>query len=201
MGEIFRTAVTAAGLFAGTNIDDVIVLAVLFLSGRARGAPKPWQVWAGQASGFTVLVVISLAAALGLTIIPDAWVGLLGFIPLALGLWGLAKAVRAHRTDGQGTASPASGLLSVVTLTIVNGSDNLAVYPAVFRTAGAGSVTVTLVVFAVGVVAWCLLGSWLGSHKKVISVVERWGHWIVPAVFIAIGAIILASSGVVTRVL
>lgn len=77
------TIAAAAGLFAGTDIDDVM-LAVLFLSGRATGAPEPWQVWTGQAAGFTVLVAICVIAALGLTIFPGKWVGPLGLIPLAL---------------------------------------------------------------------------------------------------------------------
>lgn len=192
---------TAAGLFAGTNVDDVIVLAVLFLAGRATGRPSARQVWAGQASGFAVLVLISVVAALGLAIVPEAWVGLLGFIPLTLGVRGLARAARAHRAGGEVPAAPASGLVSVMMLTIANGSDNLAVYPPVFRTIGAGPALVTVAVFAAGVVLWCLLGSWLGSHEQVVAVIERWGCWIVPSVFIAVGAIILVGSGVLSRLL
>lgn len=37
-------------------------------------------------------------------------------------------------------------------------------YP-VFRTIGADPSAITIVVFAAGVAAYCLIGSWLGSHK------------------------------------
>ena len=89
---------TAIGVFAGTNVDDLIVLTVLFLSARAGGRPRAWQVWAGQYGGIAVLVAVSIGAALGLTVVPDRWVGLLGAVPFALGVKGLVSAVRAATT-------------------------------------------------------------------------------------------------------
>lgn len=55
--------------------------------------------------------------------------------------------------------------------------------------------------FFAGVAAYCLIGTWLGSHKKIIELIERWGHWIVPTVFTALGVIILLTSGVLTKIL
>jgi cadmium resistance protein CadD (predicted permease) len=52
-------------------------------------------------------------------------------------------------------------------------------------------------VFGALVAVWCLAASWFVSHRRVITVVERYGHWIVPVVFMAIGAVIVAGSGVV----
>ena len=40
----------------------------------------------------------------------------------------------------------------------------------------------------------------LASHRKVITVVEQYGHWIVPAVFMVIGAAIVGESGVLDDV-
>lgn len=200
MTGITATIATAAGVFAGTNVDDILVLAMLFLAGRASGSPKTWQIWVGQIAGFAVLVVVSLIAALGLSIVPDAWVGLLGVIPLAMGVRGLARAAHAHRNGQPHSTALATGPLSVATLTIVNGADNLAVYPPVFRTVGVGDSAVVIIVFFAGVAAYCLIGSWLGSHKKVIEIVERWGHWIVPAVFVVLGATILLTSDVLARI-
>ncbi|MGW0809195.1 cadmium resistance transporter [Nonomuraea sp. NPDC002799] len=202
MDGIAGVLATAAGMFAGTNVDDIIVLTVLFLSSRAGGRPRPWQIWGGQYAGIAVLVLVSVVAALGLTIIPDDWVGLLGLVPLALGLRGLVSALRARARarDGGGgggggqAASPvASGLFSVAGVTIANGADNISVYTPVFRTIGAGPVLVTIGVFAVGVALWCLAGSWLGSHQKVVEIVERYGHWLVPVVFMILGMLILAE--------
>lgn len=187
MGHLLGTVGAAAAVFAGTNIDDLIVLTVLFLAAR----PGRWRVWAGQYLGIGALVAISLLGALGLTIVPDRWVGLLGLVPLALGVRGL---VRAFRTDGPvGETSSPTGPLAVAGVTIANGADNISVYTPIFRTMSPGDTIVTVAVFAVLVAVWCLVGSWLGSHRKVVAVVERFGHWIVPAVFILIGGLILAG--------
>ncbi|RKR85983.1 cadmium resistance transport/sequestration family protein [Micromonospora pisi] len=196
MADLIGTTATAAGVFAGTNIDDIIVLTVLFLSARATGKPRPWQIWVGQYAGIGLLVAISTVAALGLTIVPDRWVGLLGLVPFALGLRGLVAAVRS------GDASPpavATGAVAVAGVTIANGADNLSVYTPLFRTVGVTESLITVAVFAVGVALWCLAGSWLGSHHRVVEVVERFGHWIVPVVFLLLGAIIVVESGVLNR--
>jgi cadmium resistance protein CadD (predicted permease) len=187
----------ACGMFAGTNVDDIIVLTVLFLSGRANGRPRAWQIWAGQYAGIAALVVISVVAALGLAIVPDDWVGLLGLLPLALGVRGLVSAVRAPGSDDP--PAVATGWIPVAGVTIANGADNISVYTPVFRTIGAGSTLITIAVFAAGVALWCLAASWLGSHKKIIEAVDRYGRWLVPAVFIAIGTLIVLGSDVPSK--
>ena len=197
MGELPGTIGTAVAVFAGTNIDDIIVLTVLFLSARASGRPRPWQIWSGQYVGIGLLVVASAVAALGLTLVPDRWVGLLGLIPFALGVKGLVAAIRARGEDEPPTVTVAAGLASVIGVTVANGADNISVYTPMFRTIGLADSLVTVTVFAVGVAVWCLAGSWLGSHPKIIAIVQRFGHWIVPGVFMLIGAFIVVESGVI----
>ncbi|SDY24710.1 Cadmium resistance protein CadD, predicted permease [Micromonospora pattaloongensis] len=200
MGDLFGTLAAAVGVFAGTNVDDIIVLTVLFLSARASGKPRLWQIWAGQYSGIGALVAISAVAALGLTIVPDQWVGLLGLIPFGLGVRGLIGAIR-HRNDEElPTPAVASGLLSVAGVTVANGADNISVYTPMFRTIGLTATLITVAVFALGVAVWCLTAAWLGSHRSVVSVIERFGHWIVPGVFMLIGTVIVIESGVLGRI-
>jgi cadmium resistance protein CadD (predicted permease) len=201
MDSLPGTIGTAAAVFAGTNIDDVIVLTVLFLASRADGRPRPRQIVAGQYAGIAVLVAVSAVAALGLTVVPDEWAGLLGLVPLGLGLRGLAGALRAARSRQETAPVVASGLLSVAGVTVANGADNISVYTPVFRTIGVASGLVTVAVFAVLTALWCAAGSWLGSHRKVVAAVERSGHWLVPAVFVSIGAVIVLESGVLGRLL
>jgi cadmium resistance protein CadD (predicted permease) len=93
--HLWATVAAAVGMFAGTNVDDLLVLTVLFLSSRATGRPRPWQIWAGQYVGVGALVAVSAAAAAGLAIVPDGWIWLLGLVPLGLGLRGLIRAIRA----------------------------------------------------------------------------------------------------------
>jgi cadmium resistance protein CadD (predicted permease) len=199
MTHLRTTILAALAVFAGTNLDDIVVLTLLFLSARASGLPRPWQIWVGQYLGIGVLISVSASAALGLTIVPDIWVGLLGAVPLALGLRGLISAIRTGAKDQQ--TPPATGLVSVAAVTIANGSDSVSVYTPLFRTSGVSSSLVTIAVFAPLVTVCCLAASWLGSHPRVIAMIRRFGHWIVPGVFILVGAVILVGSGVLARLL
>ena len=196
MGGLPGTVAAAVGVFAGTNVDDLLVLTVLFLSARATGRPRPWQLWAGQYAGIGVLVAVSAAAAVGLAVVPDRWVGLLGLVPFALGVKGLAAAIRARGGEDTPVPAVATGLLSVAGVTIANGADNISVYTPLFRTIGPVDSVVTVAVFAVAVAVWCLAASWLGSHERVVGIVKRFGHWIVPGTFLLIGAAIVVESGV-----
>jgi cadmium resistance protein CadD (predicted permease) len=185
---------TAVALFAGTNVDDIVMLALLSAASRATGRPRRWEIWAGQFAGFAVLVGVSLAAGRGLDLIPAGWLWLLAIIPLTLGVVTLVRAVRTVR-QGERPAPPSpGGVLGVAGLTITNGTDNLAAYTPFFAADATGRITVSLVIFAAGVALWCAIGWWLSGHQGVTAVIERYGHWILPAVFILIGLYTLHTT-------
>lgn len=196
---MLATIVTAVAVFAGTNLDDLLVLTVLFLSSRATGRPSVAKIWAGQYLGIGALIAASIVLAMGLAVIPDRWVGVLGLIPLGLGVRGLVIAIRTHgREDGEPRLRTATGVLSIVGVTVANGADNLSVYTALFRTIDVPAIVLTVVVFLACVAVWCLAARLLGAHRAVIAGVQRFGHWAVPIVFIVIGVLIILRSGLLT---
>src|SRR5690348_4579041 len=168
-GGIFAVVLTAAVLFAATNVDDIVMLTVLSISSRASGQPRPWQIWAGQYAGFTVLIAASLAAAAGLALVPLHSLWLLGLVPLGLGLGKLAAAIRAHRSGRQASPAAVSGLAGVIGLTIANGGDNLSAYIPVFRTSSAAEIAVIIGVFLVAVGLYCLASTRFAAHRPVIQ--------------------------------
>jgi cadmium resistance protein CadD (predicted permease) len=86
----------AVALFGGTNVDDLVVLALLNASSRTGGQPRRWEIWAGQYAGFAVLAGLPVAAGRGLALVPERWLWLLALIPLVLGIVGLVSAIRSH---------------------------------------------------------------------------------------------------------
>jgi len=194
-GGIFAVVLTAAVLFAVTNVDDIVVLTVLSISSRATGEPRPWQIWAGQYAGLAVLVGASLAVAAGLALVPLRWLWLLGLVPLGLGLYKLAAAIRAHRSGQQTSPAAVTGLAGVIGLTVANGGDNLSVYIPVFRTSSAAEIAVIIAVFLAAVGLYCLASIRFAGHRAVIQAVQRWGEWAVPVVFILIGFYIFYKTG------
>ena len=194
---MITTIAAAVAMFAGTNIDDIVVLTVLFVASASQGRPRAWQIVAGQYAGLITLVAISVVAALGLVIVPEDWVGLLGLLPLSLGVWGLIRGLRSGDEDEAPVV--ATGMVGVAAITIANGADNIAVYTPVFRTLGAPQTAVTIAVFLICVGIWCYAGRLLGTRRKVVDTLERVEHWLV--VFIVLGAIILLESGVLGRLI
>jgi cadmium resistance protein CadD (predicted permease) len=195
VGQLAAGIGAAIALFVGTNLDDLIVLTLFNASARAVGRPRRWQIWAGQYAGFAVLVAIALLGALGLVLVPTRWIGLLGLVPLGLGVWRLATAIR-HRHAPEPDRIPAiRGMTGVAAITVANGGDNLAAYIPAFRAMSAAVLAVTLIVFAVAVALWCALGALLTAHPAAVAVVQRWGHWVIPIVYIAIGVAIMWKTG------
>ncbi|HEY1669325.1 MAG TPA: cadmium resistance transporter [Trebonia sp.] len=194
MASLPAEIVTAVALFAGTNVDDVVVLSLLTASSRADGRPRRWEIWAGQYAGFAVLVGLSLAAGRGLALVPEHWLWLLALIPFAVGIVSLAAAIRAVRRGEPPRPPPAGGLPGVAALTIVNGADNLAAYTPFFAATGWDQVAITLAVFAVGVAVWCVAGALLTRHAWVTAAISRYSHWILPAAFILIGLYVLHET-------
>jgi cadmium resistance protein CadD (predicted permease) len=191
--DLLSTAGAAAVVFAATDIDDIVILTLFFVAARTTGQPRTWEIVAGQYVGIGALALASAVIAGGLLVVPDPWTGLLGLLPIALG-------VRALRSSGDDEAPPVvTGALGVAGVTIANGADNVAVYVPVFRALGVADSAVFLLVFVLLIALWCVAGAWLGGHRRVVRLVERAGAWLVPTIFIAIGLVILVSSGVLGR--
>jgi cadmium resistance protein CadD (predicted permease) len=193
--RIAATVAAAAVMFAATNIDDAVVLTVFNAASRATGAPKQWQIWAGQYLGIGSMVAVSLLAALGFSFVPLRWVGLLGLIPLTRGIAMLITNLRAIRHNQPTPPRPGSGLWSVAGVTFANGGDNIAIYTSAFRVMAPAHIALTVVVFAIGTALWCLAGRLLVSHDRLADALQRFADWIIPAVFILLGLYIFHRTG------
>ena len=184
--------VAALVAFAATTIDDLIIVTALFTAGRSTGRPRPVTIVAGQYIGFGAIVGVALASAAGLRVIPDRWVGLLGLVPIAYGIWGL---VRLWRSDENSRPALASTITGIAAVTFANGADNIAVFTPLFRSLHPADAVVTAVAFLALVGVWCALGALLGTHRAVVATLGRVSHWLVPVVFIVVGVVILITAG------
>ena len=175
----------AAGMFAVTNVDDLVVLALFFA--RARSA---WQVVAGQYLGFTGILLVAVLGALGASLLPAQFRPWLGLIPLALGLKAAWSLWRGGDDDGDPDTAP--GVLAVAGVTLANGGDNIGVYVPVFTVTDALWLYVAVFLLLVGV--WCLAGWFLASRQVVARALAKWGHIALPVVLIGIGLLVLFSG-------
>jgi len=187
----FLTAVlTGAVSFAATNVDDVFLL-MLFFS-QTDGKFRARHVVLGQYLGFAALVGLSLLGSLGALVVPREWIGLLGIVPIFLGVRALVGPRGGREEDGPLGVSGAWGVASV---TFANGADNLGVYVPLFAGTGFARAGIIVAVFLALVALWCLIGHRLGNHPTVAEKIDRYGHVVVPFVLVGLGVYILLESG------
>lgn len=189
----------AVGLFAVTNIDDLVVL-TLFLS-QATGRASALRVVTGQYLGFATILLVAVAGAAGARLLPASKVAYLGLIPFALGLragWRVrseARSARSTPTDPPRPSGAPPGVLVVAAVTFANGGDNIGVYLPVFTTTDTAGVVTYCAVFLILVGAWCGLGRYLATRGPVANALARWNHMVLPVVLVAIGLLILIEGG------
>ncbi len=193
--DLTGTMLTAAGAFAATNLDNLALLAILFLSHRTLDVPNTWKIWTGQYLGLGGIVVVSVLAAMGLAAVLLQWIAVLGLLPLALGV---SRLIRSAQPVTEQVPVAAASLASITAMTLANGGDNVSVYIPLFRSMDVQSVLLTVAAFAVLLGVWCTAASWLTKHPKIINALRRCSHWAVPVVYVLMGVAIMARSGVLT---
>lgn len=177
--------------FAAATVDDLIIVTTLFTSYRAAGRPRPTSIVAGQYVGFLAIIVVSLLAAAGLRAVPDRWVGLVGFIPIAIGLWELW---RLRGSDENSRPPPVSTVVAIATVTFANGADDIGLFTPLFRSLQVIPGLLLASEFFLLIGLWCAVGALLGSYRAFVATLGQISHWLVPLVFILIGVITLANS-------
>ena len=197
--DLGATLLGALIVFVATNIDDIVLVALLFAEPQLRGR----SIVLGQFAGIGVLVLTSVLAGWAAVSVPARWVALLGVLPLGLGLWkgiALLRGRADHETDDEGLASPtparASGVLEITAVagvTLANGGDNLSVYIPLFASKPA-SIPVFSLVFAVMTALWCWLGHSMVQHRSLGEKLRRYGRVILPIVLIGLGIEVLLGA-------
>jgi cadmium resistance protein CadD (predicted permease) len=186
---------TVVALFAGTNVDDMVIIALLSASARAGRPPRHWQIWAGQYVGFGVLIGASLALGRGLALAPERFLWVLALLPFAIGAVGLVHVIRS-RNGGEEMKPPSAtrGMYGVAAITIIDGGDDLAAYTPFYATIHTGEIVVSIVVFAVIIAVWCLIGRQISRYQWVGEVIDDYGEWILPVTMMLLGLYVLGET-------
>ena len=213
IGWLFPTILTGIFVFVSTNIDDLLLLTLLYSSVNFR---KP-HIVVGQYLGSTAIILLSTVGFFGKLVFPLEWIGFLVLVPILMGISRLIKLFSKQRpisevyklnTYTQTTTLPSLSrtvfgpLLSLQTytvalLTITNGSDNISTYIPLFASVSLIRMGVLIGLFLLLAGIWCYLGYVLAHHPAVAYIIERYGRILLPFVFIMLGILILVKTGTV----
>jgi cadmium resistance protein CadD (predicted permease) len=186
----------ALALFASTNVDDLFVLVGFFANPKFSAL----DIVIGQFLGFAAIFGASVSASMLSLVVPRAYIGLLGIVPILIGA---KKLYELFRSRDSTVLSPDSGPVSgayvrpatVAIVTIANGGDNIGIYMPSFAIRSGREIAVIAVVFAVMTAVWCFAAYSMVSHPKMGKPIRRYGHRVAPLVLIGLGILILDQAG------
>lgn len=209
MSWFAQAVITGTTAFVATNIDDILLLMLFFAQVNATLRPK--HIFIGQYLGFMVLIALSLPGFFGGLVLPKMWIGLLGLVPIAIGIKQLVdqkhnetelqlmsedikqpKAVQPILSSLGSLLAPPT--YQVATITIANGGDNVGIYVPLFANSNLLELGVILSVFFVMVSVWCCIAYQLTRYPIVAQSFTRYGSTIVPYVLIGLGIFILIDG-------
>lgn len=188
--------------YAATNIDNLFVL----LGFLTETGVERRRVVAGQYAGSLILVAAALVLAALLTRLPAGYVGLLGLLPIVVGLhkaWQRFGPGRARRNasedseDSRASAPPSvrgSSSWTVASVAIANGSDNLAVYVPLYASRTPAENALVSLVFVVMIGLWCAGAAWLVDHPLLGAPIRRYGSALLPLILLTIGVSVIVNS-------
>ena len=194
---ILTSVLQAIGLFAATNIDDIIVLSLFFARGAGQRGTTA-RILAGQYLGFAGILVAAILVTTGAgAFLPPAAIPYFGLIPLGLGLWAAWEAWRGDGDDDDEAkvAGKRVGVGTVAGVTFANGGDNIGVYTPVFLSVEPLAVVAYCVIFLALVAVLVALARFVATRPPIAEVLERFEHILFPIVLIGLGIVILVSGG------
>jgi cadmium resistance transport/sequestration family protein len=197
--------------FAATNVDDIVILMLFFA--QVNTTFRRRHIIVGQYLGFLALILASLPGYFGGLIVPRYWIGILGLVPIFIGI-----SHRVNRKNDEEEVQAVSGKVNsstanksvlgvtlanvispqtfnVAAVTFANGGDNIGIYVPLFASSDLASLTVILTVFVLLIGVWCYLAYLLTRQPTIASVLTRYGQALVPFVLIGLGIYILIESG------
>lgn len=183
--------------FAATNIDDIFLLMMFFSSPSLQAR----HVVIGQYLGLGLLVAISAVASLLSLVVPSRIIGLLGLVPILIGIKKYFELRTLPKGDGiqalqiKKRTGPYLSVSRVASVTFTDGSDNIGVYVPLFASHSSSIEIVTLVLAFLGMTAvWSILGHYVVKRSFLASPLQRLGHLVFPFVLIAIGISVLVGA-------
>jgi cadmium resistance transport/sequestration family protein len=178
--------------FISTNIDDIFLLMLFF----ANKGNKTQHVVVGQYIGIISLIVISLIGSLADLLFDEKYIGLLGFIPVMLGIRGIVTSSKA-RSEEDNLKLPAKkrqSILAIASVTFANGADNIGIYVPLFSTISTAEKVIIVVIFLLMTALWCAIGKYISKHPLIARSLDTYGHIVTAITLIGLGIFIIIET-------
>lgn len=201
------TLITGIAVGFATTFDDNIYLTIFF--GKTNRTFRPRHIVIGEYIGFTALIFISLVGFLGGLVISNVWIGLLGFLPVTIGISSLLNRQDDEIQDVNANfhsytrPTPKRSLIAtlrdpqtykVSAVTVANGGNNIAIYIPLFASTTLPSLGIILMTLYTMLGVWCFLSYNLTRQPHLALVISRYVRRIFPFILIWLGMSIVIEN-------
>ncbi|MGI0033495.1 MAG: cadmium resistance transporter [Nitrososphaeraceae archaeon] len=197
MLDFFNLILIGITAFVASNIDDTFILILLFSSGNFHAR----QIFIGQFIGIAVLIIISTMGSLISLLLPSFIIGLMGLIPMAIGIKRIVELQQRKPNNGKNKTfqdykrENLIPFLTVSAITIANGGDDIGVFTPLFAKYNTvGEVTTLVTIFMAMTLVWCILTYYFVNHPLLSTRIQRFGNLVTPFVLMGLGLYILVDA-------
>ncbi len=185
----------AAGGFISTNIENVVILVSVFCANPAHAR----AVRLGFGIGSLVLLLASLLVLIVSGWIPIRFLGLLGLVPIAFGVYGIVQSCKKDdRSDAVAREVPQEHIkvvFSASALMIANGGDTIAVFAPLFAETEPSGIPVLILGYLVTAISLSFLSGHVCVFPVLSKPLKKYGARVAPYIMIGIGIYILLNTG------
>lgn len=213
MEWLLPTVATAVATATATTFDDNIYLALFF--SKTNRHFRPLHIVVGEFLGFSLLILISLSGFLLGRLCDSSWLGLLGLLPISIGVNSWLSQQGEERADSgmltcDSASAPSSGrprrltlrrvfrdprTYQVMAVSLANGGNNIAIYIPLFASCTLPRLAVIVSICYAAIALWCLNGWLLLRQPWVAVLMTRVVARLVPFLLISLGLSILLRNG------
>ena len=176
--------------FASTNLDNLLLLVGWQLA-RSSSAK---QLFAGYALGMLGVLLISVLIGLVGYLFPIEYLGLLGIVPMLLGLRLLMQNARVEASAAEQALPASAGVLAIASTQLSNGVDTVLVFAPLLADSQLIFDAEIAGLFLLLTLLWFGLARVLGKRAVKSPIVGHLGRWLAPLVMIGVGVYILGNT-------
>lgn len=194
MAEILTIIAVSAGAFFGTNLDNLILLVAL----HKRYAQRSGMVTVGYLSGMMLIGVICLVIGEAGESIPIAYLGLLGVIPILIGVNALFQLFRDKQSGESTGLAPGNAnhtiFITVLMTQLSNSADSIITFSVLLADSADYAdypIAATFLAMA-GAFSWLAL--YALRHRRLRNFLDRYANYVTPFILILVGVYILSNT-------
>jgi cadmium resistance protein CadD (predicted permease) len=175
--------------FLSTSLDNFGAMIALFAAHELR----PRRVAAGYLGASWTVAAAAWGGSKLVELLPAPYLGLLGVIPLGLGLR-RAWELRRSAPDVAGGVPTAGDALTAALVTLAQSADNSLVYVSLFADTADRLDSRLFATLVACPVLWCALAYWVARRSPVRGFLRRAMRLTLPFLLIALGIYILSDT-------